>query len=170
MKNRLKLQVPQLTFYVFCLPDIPVAISSEGFLYTNYGGFYSIRNKRIELNIHTNCKPMQIYENLIHEMFHAVLINDPILKHNEIIVEAYVEEYFSIYKEHSIKEEYIHQFQGIIEKHRKTFEQLDYSLKSEYHEKYTQIERYCKEIEECCVDIRNERIMFVGIDGKQDHV
>lgn len=99
IEKKMGLKVPKINFLFFYLPPMPSGISNEGTIYTSLGGFYNIRNKRVELNIYPNFKTPEIYENLIHEIFHHIIEEDSILESNEVIIDAYVDEYFEISKD-----------------------------------------------------------------------
>lgn len=97
-RRKLGLVASNMFFFVYCLPPLPAIVTDEGVKETFSGGFYSIRNKRIEINV-VPCQSLpKIYESIVHEMIHHAILIDPTINHNEIIVGSFVDEYFEASK------------------------------------------------------------------------
>lgn len=76
LSENLKIGVPKLRLKFFYLAELPVATTEEGHVMSRIGGFTSIENRRIEINIHPPFDYEQIFNSMVHEILHVCVLED----------------------------------------------------------------------------------------------
>ena len=168
IEKNMGFKVPKINFLFFYLPPMPVGISNEGTIYIPLGGFYNIRNKRVELNIHPTFKTPEIYENLVHEIFHYLIEEDLILESNEVIIDAYVDEYFEISKdEYQVNiDKIVNSLKMIIKEKLIIFERFNNLLNKKFNNEFIMCKQLNKDFQRHYEYISQGKIIVTPLDPR----
>lgn len=156
------LYAPEYNFFLFFLPGMPAIATDEGIVEVPIGGFYSIRNKRIELNIHPMFTPIQFYKFTIHEMLHFIFQNDKQLIQSESLMDVFLEHFLEISEEEYklYEEKIINNIYGFIKNKISVFEQYNSYLTENFYELFNECKDVLEKSNKCLELIINGNVLL----------
>lgn len=181
LRNKMGFKTNEPSFFVYYLPNLPAVITNKGVEEFRTGGFYNPKHKRIEINIHPSLSCSDIYENMVHEIFHHVMSSESSIVHNETIVDLFVDSYSdsSRSKFEREKTSIFESIEDVIRKQNVTFKHFNSALDEigEDMQKCPSFTANCRRFQDAvtlgtvrCVPISGENMDDYAILRRKKHI